>query len=174
MTPAQKEHYSGIARRLIAEQNFRNALIAGVIVMSLMIAIWIGIAAYTGQTMGYLAVATGAGTGYTIQVFGKGIRATFVILAFVLALVACVAGNILAVVLIESVDHQMPVTDILGVMTPRAVTDFIVVNMGLIDLAFWILAVSAAAYVARRRLNRQEQLAIFTLRHSPATESGIN
>lgn len=174
MTPEQKEHFYGVAERLIAEQNLPFAAMMGAVVMLALTAAWVGIAAYKGQIMGYLVIAIGAGIGYAIQVFGKGLNSRFVILACVLTFLSCMIGNILAAVAIEAIDHQMPVMEILGVLNLRAVSSFIFINLGLLDLAFWIVAVSVAGYAARRRLNQQEHLAIFTRKHTPRPGTGTS
>ncbi len=86
-------------------------------------------------------------------------------LAAALAVIGCVLGNFLAAVLVESIDHQIPVIEILSSIPAKSIGQFILSDLSLIDLMFWIVAVSAAAWFAKRRLTRQEGLAIFTLRH---------
>ena len=77
-------------------------------------------------------------------------------------------------VLIGSINHQFSVAEILMVLTTPAIVDFVFAGLGLIDLAFWILAISAAGYLARRRLTRPEQLAMFTWVHSPRGGAGAD
>ena len=172
MTPEQKEKNCKLAEQLLSEQSFRKAFFSGLLVTIAITALWVAMAATAGAVMGYMAIALGAGVGYMVQLVGKGMQARYVVLAVLLTLAGCVAGNILAPIFIESIDHQLPVMEILGGITVRAIVDFIFADLWLIDLAFWIVAISAAGYIARRRLTRQEQLAMFTWVHSPESGAG--
>lgn len=174
MKPEQKRENHKLAGQLLSEQDFRKAFFAGLLVMIAITTVWVAMAASAGTLMGYMAMALGAGVGYTIRFVGKGIQARYTVLAMALALAGCVAGNIMAPILIESIDHQLAAREVLGVISARVIVDFVFAGLGLIDLIFWIIAVSAAGYLARRRLTRQEQLAMFTWAHSPGSGAGTD
>ena len=171
MTPEQKERNYRLAERLLAEQNFRAAVVFGLLAAITMAALWGLIAALTGYIIGSMAMADGASVGYTVQRMGKGIHYRYALLASVLATFGCIVGSILAIVLDESVEHQMPVTELLSSVPMHSIARTILSDFGLVGMAFWIVAISGAAYIARRRLTRAEGLAIFTLQHRFEVES---
>ncbi|MDH3646573.1 MAG: hypothetical protein OER80_07350 [Gammaproteobacteria bacterium] len=164
MTPGQKEQKYRFAEQIVAEQSFRRAVGYGLATTLAAAGVWAIIAAAAGMTAGFMAVGLGAAVGYAIQFFGRGIEVKYAVLAFALAIGGTVLGNILAALLVEITKYGTPALELLSGVTVGSLISFVVADMDLIGLAFWIMAVSAAAYLANRRLTHAEELAVFALR----------
>ena len=61
MKPEDKQKNYELAEQLLSEQDFRKALLAGLVVMIVITALWVTMAATAGTLMGYMAIALGAG-----------------------------------------------------------------------------------------------------------------
>ena len=59
------------------EQNFQMALFSGILVGLIGALLWGMITVSTGYQIGYMAIAIGAGVGFTMRYFGKGGRSDF-------------------------------------------------------------------------------------------------
>lgn len=60
--------------------------------------LWGGITAITNFQIGYMAIAIGAGVGFIMRYFGKGIDQVFGISGAVIAVLSCVLGNFLSII----------------------------------------------------------------------------
>ncbi|MBT31391.1 MAG: hypothetical protein CMO01_17185 [Thalassobius sp.] len=87
-----------ILESLRAEQNLVNGIIAGILVGLLGATVWCLVTVSTGFQIGYMAVAIGAGVGFGIRYFGKGIDQIFGIIGAAIALFSCLIGNFLCIV----------------------------------------------------------------------------
>lgn len=84
--------------RLRMEQNFPIALISGVIIGLIGAILWGGITVATGYQIGYMALAIGAGVGFGMRYFGKGIDQIFGITGGAIAILSCLIGNFLSII----------------------------------------------------------------------------
>lgn len=83
--------------RLRSAQNLSLGIAGATIVGLIGAALWAVITVATGWQIGYMAVAIGAGVGYTLRHLGKGIDQIFGISGAVIAVLCCVLGNFLSV-----------------------------------------------------------------------------
>ncbi|MFY0603108.1 MAG: hypothetical protein JXQ93_04105 [Flavobacteriaceae bacterium] len=80
------------------EQNFQAALFSGIIVGLIGAALWAAITVATQYQIGYMAIAIGAGVGYSMRYFGKGVDQIFGITGAIVAILSCVLGNLLSII----------------------------------------------------------------------------
>jgi len=80
------------------EQNYPMALISGIVVGLIGAIIWAIITVATEYQIGYMAIAIGAGVGYTMRYFGKGIDQIFGITGAIIAVLSCLFGNFFSVI----------------------------------------------------------------------------
>ncbi len=87
-----------ILENLKSEQNLPKAIISGIAAGIICAILWGAITVITNYQIGYLAIALGAGVGFTIRYFGKGITAIFGISGAIIAILSTVLGNFLSII----------------------------------------------------------------------------
>ncbi|NNF66607.1 MAG: hypothetical protein HKM98_03765 [Gammaproteobacteria bacterium] len=165
MTPEQKQENFKLAEKIIAEQNFRSALVTGVLVMFLCVGVWAIAAALTARHLGLMAIVLGAAAGYVVQYFGKGVEVRFAVLAAALAVSGMLLGNLAAAILMEHFVFGATSKEIVSQLGSGVLVRRLLADIDLVSIAFWIMSISAAAYIANRRLNPIEALALFAYRY---------
>lgn len=80
------------------EQEYSKALVAGIVVGLIGAVLWGVITVSTGYIIGYMAIAIGAGVGFIMRFFGKGIDQVFGITGGIIALLSCLLGNFLSII----------------------------------------------------------------------------
>ena len=167
MTPEQKEQNYERAKVLLSEQNYQAALISGLIATILGAGIYAVTAVAAGYLVSYLAIALGAFVGFTIQFLGRGIESRYAVLASILAVVGCVLGNFFVRLILSGRVYGESASDIASQITFQSLVDFTVSSFRPLSILFWLLAVAAASYFAKRRLSREDGLAIYTYENRP-------
>jgi hypothetical protein len=84
--------------KLRSEQNLGIGIGTSVLVGLLGAVLWAAITVTTEYQIGYMAIAIGAGVGYTMRYFGKGIDQIFGISGAIIAVVSCFIGNFLSLI----------------------------------------------------------------------------
>lgn len=83
---------------LRTEQNLGLGIGTSFLVGLLGAALWAVVTVATEYQIGYMALAIGAGVGYTMRYFGKGIDQIFGISGAIIAVLSCFIGNFLSLV----------------------------------------------------------------------------
>lgn len=109
---------------------------------------------------GFMAAGIGVAVGWTIQYLGRGVTAKFSVLAAVLALAGCVLGNLLYVILAVARATGVSPVDVYASIDPGEMIGHLASDVGFVDWLFWIAAIGAAWYFAKRPLSREEFSAI--------------
>ncbi len=123
----------------MAKENLFLGIVGGLIGAIFGAAVWGGIIAFTGWQISIFAVLVGFLTGFGVKYLGNGTTATYGLVGAVLALLGCVLGDVLAVALIESKQHEIDLMGVLG-DTDRL---FELMKEGFkwLDLVFYAIAV---------------------------------
>jgi len=87
-----------VYQRLRLEQNFPIAIIGGIAAGVIGAIMWGAITVATDYQIGFMAIAVGAGVGFSMRYFGKGIDLIFGISGAIIAVLSCVLGNFLSVI----------------------------------------------------------------------------
>lgn len=87
-----------VLEKLRLEQNLPKAIIAGVGVGLIGAILWGLITVATNYQIGYMAIAIGAGVGFSMRFFGKGIDPVFGIAGGAIAVLSCFIGNFLGII----------------------------------------------------------------------------
>ncbi len=167
MTPEDKQQHYERAKVLLAEQNFRAAVLFGSIAAVLAATAYAMIAVAAGYTVAYTALGVGAVVGFAVQFLGRGVESRYVMLASILAVAACILGNVIAMLLLRARFSGESASDIASGLSPELLLDLAAKGIRPVDLVFWMLAVGAASYFAKRRLSREDGLAIYTYERRP-------
>lgn len=80
------------------EQNYILALIIGSAVGLIGSLLWAAITIATEYQIGYMAIAIGAGVGFSIRYAGKGIDQIFGITGAIIAVLSCLFGNFFSII----------------------------------------------------------------------------
>lgn len=160
MNDEEKQKNYRLAERLLAEQNFSIAVIAGAVAMLLAAAAYGITVAKWAFSYGFAAAAIGIFIGLSMQFLGRGIATKFTVVAAAFTITGCILGSFCRVIVERAVSSRTSPIDVLrsnslSVLAERAASYF-----SLIDLVYWFVAVFFAVFLARRSLSRAERLAI--------------
>ena len=84
--------------KLKSEQKFLKAILTGIIVGIIGAILWGTITVITEFQIGYMALAIGAGVGFSMRFIGKGIDQVFGVSGGIIALLSCLLGNFFSIV----------------------------------------------------------------------------
>jgi dipeptide/tripeptide permease len=160
MDDDEKQKNYELAEKLISEQNFSAAVIAGAIAM-LLSAVAYGIAVETWAfSYGFAAAGVGIVIGFFMGFLGRGISMKFSVVAAVYTIVGCVLGNLFVkIVNLVQATAASPI-DVIQSNSLSVLAQWSVSGLSLIHLVFWFVAVVAAVFLAKRSLSRAQRLAI--------------
>lgn len=127
-------------RRRRDAQNLGLGILGGVIGAAIGAALWAGITAATKFQIGFMAVGVGFLTGFGVRYLGKGMDPIFGVVGAVLSLAGCLAGNLLAIILLVSTQEHIPFGTIVARMSPDLAWKMLVETFSPIDLLFYGLA----------------------------------
>ena len=113
-----------------------------------------------GMVFRVMAAGIGVAIGLAMQFLGRGIDSKFPVAASVLAVLGCLLGKYFAIVMLTAKGQRMSPFDIFSSVPPGEVLSQIYKSLGVADLVFWMLAIAAASYFAKRRLTHEEGLAL--------------
>lgn len=131
MDDAEKQENYELAEKLLAEQNFAAAVIAGAVATAIAVFAYVIVVARLPIAYGFAAAGLGIIIGVTMQFVGRGIAMKFSVVATVYTLMGCVVGNL-----------------IVGA------------GLSGVHFVYWFVAVFAAVFFARRGLSRADRLAL--------------
>jgi hypothetical protein len=154
MKDEEKQKNYELAEKLISEQNFTAAVIAGAIAM-LLAAVAYGIVVEAWPiSYGFAAVGVGVVIGFFMGFLGRGISMKFSVVAAVYTVAGCVLGNLFVRIVAAS-----PI-DVIQSSSLSLLAQWSVSGLSFIHLVFWFVAVFAAVFLAKRPLSRDQRLAI--------------
>lgn len=160
MKNEEKQKNDALAAKLMSEQNFAAAVIAGAVATFLAAAAYGLIVAQWAFSYGFVAAGIGIAIGLPVGFLGRGISMKFAVLATVYTLSGCALGYVFRVVtelMLATATSPLEVlrSNSFSVLAGRAAAD-----VSYIDPVYWFVAVFCAVFLARRPLSRSERLAI--------------
>ena len=160
MQEEEKQKHYEVAEKLLSEQNFAAALVAGAIA-ALLAAVAYGIAASTwAYSYGFAAAGVGMVVGATIGFLGRGIESKFGVLAALYTIAGCLLGNLFRAILELARPGAAWPAEVLQDESLPALVERSMSYLSLIDLVYLLIAVFAAVFFARRALSRPQRLAL--------------
>ncbi|MDH3619314.1 MAG: hypothetical protein OER91_00365 [Gammaproteobacteria bacterium] len=155
MKDEEKQKNYELAEKLLSEQNFSAAVIAGGVATLVAAAAYGYIVARFSIVYGFAAAGVGIVIGQAMQIAGRGIEMRFSVVAAVYTIIGCALGNLINVtaLLHSPIDtvQNTSVSDLAG----RAASE-----ISFVHLVYWFVAVFAAVFFARRALSRADRLAL--------------
>ena len=163
MDSVDKQRNYELAEKLLSEQNFGAAAIAGIVAMILAAGFY-GVVKSLSEGLYYSILAAGIGIviGFAMQFLGRGIDRKFAVVASVYALLGCMLGNMFAVVMHVARAIAVSPFDVLLNTSVSEMYGWMFKDLHFADLMFWAIGIGGAAYFARRPLTREEGLALHT------------
>ena len=160
MNDEEKQTNHDRAVKLLAEQNFVAAVIAGAIATVLAAVAFGAIVSTWTFAYGFAAAGVGIFIGLSMGLNGRGISNKFAVAAAMYTIVGCALGN-LSWVLIDLVRAKR--ASPIDVLRDTPFTELVseVLTRGFsIYLFYWLIAIIAAVFLSRRSLSRADRFAI--------------
>jgi hypothetical protein len=139
-----------------AEQNYTEALLSGLIVGIVGGVLWAAITVATEYQIGYMAIAIGAGVGFVIRYFGKGIDQIFGITGAIIAIFSCLLGNFFSIIGFAANSESLGYIETLGLIDYSQIIPIMVEAFSPMDLFFYAIAAYEGYKFAFRTFTEKE------------------
>jgi hypothetical protein len=150
--------------QLRTEQSLAAGLIAGLTAALVGAAVWAMVTDATGYQIGWMAVGVGFVVGVAVRRFGKGIDKSFGALGAVLALLGCLAGNLIAVIGIVAEQQHIPFLTVVGRLDVSLIGRLMEVSFSPMDLLFYGIAIYEGYKLSFRQITRADVTATLAAR----------
>jgi len=147
-----------VLEKLKGEQNFQMALITGIIVGIIGAVLWAAITVATEYQIGFMAIAIGAGVGFTIRYFGKGIDQIFGITGAIIAILSCFLGNFLSIIGFFASYENLGYIETLTLFDYSQFIPIMSETFGFMDILFYGFAAYEGYKFAFRKFTPEELL----------------
>jgi hypothetical protein len=142
--------------QLRSEQNLALGTAAGLTGALVGACIWALITVVTEFQIGWLAVAVGFLVGIAVRTFGKGIDKVFGFVGAVLALLGCLAGNVLALCAMIATDQDLGFFEVLSRLDLKIIQELMAATFSPVDLLFYAIALYEGYKLSFRRVTEQD------------------
>lgn len=160
MNEEERRKNYALAERLLAEQNFAVAVLAGAVAALLAAAGYGIVVEVWAFSHGFAAAGIGLVVGLAMQFLGRGIEGRFSAAAAVFTIAGCLLGNLFTVILrLARVSAASPI-DVIRTNPLSELVNHAISGFGLGQSVYWLVAVACAVFLAKRPLSRAERLAI--------------
>jgi len=163
MDDAEKQKNYERAEKLLAEQNFAAAVIAGAVATVIAVLAYGIVVAALPIAYGFAAAGVGIIIGLAMQFVGRGIEMKFSVVATVYTLIGCAIGNTFNVTALSPANRDSAI-DALRESSLSDIAERVVSGISGVHLVYWFVAVFAAVFFARRALSRTDRLALGLLK----------
>ena len=123
-----------------SQQNLSVGILSSILVGTIGSLIWASITVATGYQIGYMALAIGAGVGYTMQLTGKGIDQIFGISGAIIAVLSCFLGNFFSLIGFVANENDISYLETLLSIDYSLVPNAIKEGFSFMDLFFYAIA----------------------------------
>ena len=155
-------------RKLLAAQSFRDAVVAGLIVIILFSVLLAMLSTLIGKAIPMMTIVLGVLIGLVVRRAGRGLDWRFPALAVLLTLVGAVTSTVVVGAAFSAEDLGVSTFDVLRGVTTMTWPVFFAEKVGAADVIFALFAAAVASYYANRRLARVEYSALRKWREEQA------
>ncbi|HEY5596076.1 MAG TPA: hypothetical protein VIL47_02295 [Candidatus Bipolaricaulota bacterium] len=131
-------------------------LLGGLLAGAAATAVWVAVAALTGQPCAWMAVGVGVLVGLGVRALGRGITSVFGLMGAGLAVLACISGDLCATLIVAAEQLDMPFSQWVATLDARVILELLQAGFGPLDLLFYALAVYQGSDQALRRIKDRE------------------
>jgi len=139
-----------------SQQNLALAIAMGTLAAAVGAGLWALATVLTGYQIGFMAIGVGILVGLTVRQFGKGIDKSFGFIGAGLAFAGCVAGNVLAICGLVSIEEGVSFLSILGRLDMGVTWQLMVATFSPIDVLFYGLAIWEGYKFSFRQITLEE------------------
>lgn len=146
--------------RLVQAQSLRNALAGGLVTIVVFSLFWVSISALTNRFFPWMTVVLGVLIGFVIRRAGRGVDWRFPAMAAVLAVLGALAAHVVVAASYTAETFGIGTLDILRAVTGMTWPVFLDEVLTIADGFYAVVAASFAAFLANRRLSREQFYAL--------------
>ena len=150
------------ARRLLAAQSVRNAVMASLITIIIFSVVWAMLSTRIGSIYPWMTLLLGILIGLAVRRTGLGLDWRFPLIAALFAALGSLAGNVIVAAAFTAPQLGTDTLTVLRNLTALTWPVFFDEVMTPADLVFALFAAGLAAFYANRRLTRAQYLAVRT------------
>jgi hypothetical protein len=147
-------------QQLIAAQSFRDAVVAGLIVIILFSVLLAMLSTLIGKAIPLLTILLGVLIGLVIRRAGKGLGWRFPALAVLLTLLGSAVSTVVVGAAFSAEDLGVSTFDVLRGVTTMTWPVFLAEKVWATDVIYALFGAAVASYYANRRLSRSEYSAL--------------
>ena len=118
--------------------------------------LWAVITVATEYQIGWMAIGVGFLVGFAVRLTGKGVDTSFGLTGATLALLGCLAGNLLATCVFIAQQNNVPLLDLIFSLNLGIAVELLIETFSPIDLLFYGIAVYEGYRFAFRRITQAE------------------
>ena len=146
--------------RLVKAQSFRDAVVAGLIVIILFSVLWAMLSTLVNRIFPWMTVVLGVLIGLVMRRAGRGLDWRFPVFAAVLALAGALASNVVVAAAFTASELETSTFTILRAVTAMTWPVFFDEVISAADVVYALFGAATAAFYANRRLSRGEYNAV--------------
>jgi len=146
--------------RLVKAQSFRDAVVAGLIVIILFSALWAMLSTLVNRIFPWMTVVLGILIGLVMRRAGRGLDWRFPVCAAVLALAGALVSNVVVAAAFTASELETSTFTILRAVTSMTWPVFFDEVISAADIVYALFGAATAAFYANRRLSRGEYVAV--------------
>ena len=151
------------AARILAQQSVGRAVAGGIMAVLVCGWLWATVSMQTGRVFPWFSVLFGAMIGLAVRRSGRGLDWRFPVIAAVLAWAGAYAGNLMIGIVETGRYIEAGALSVLVGLSGDTMENFFANTVNPIDHIYALCAAGMAAFLAKRRVNRRQVLAIRTM-----------
>ena len=150
------------------EQNLPLGFVAGSVAAVLGTILWAIVTVITDYQIGWMAIGIGLAVGFAVRYLGKGVDRIYGFVGAGVALLSCLAGNLLTSAIVISRQEQVSLLEVLLIFitSPGVTLDVMVAMFSPIDLFFYGLASYEGYKFSFRQITQAEKASLYRQRPS--------
>lgn len=145
---------------ILAQQSAVRAVAGGVALVLVLGWLWAIVSLATGRVFPWFSILIGTIVGLGVQRFGRGLDWRFPVIAAVIAWVGAYVGNLMIGIVETGRYIEADPFSVLAGLSRDTMKNFFANTVSPVDHIYAFCAAGVAAFLAKRRLNRREVVAI--------------
>ncbi len=155
-------------RALIAAQSPGKAIVAGALAVLTLCVLWTAITIATGRIFPWFSIVLGAIVGRVVRRYGLGLDYRFPLIAALLVCTGALLGNLMIAIPTTTDELDAGAWQVIRGLTWRSFEIFFDEVITAVDYIYAGFATALAVFYSRRRLRREEEFALRTMKGNEA------
>ena len=145
---------------ILAQQSMGRALAGGIVVMIVLGWLWVIMSMQTGRVFPWFSILIGTFVGLGVQRFGRGLDWRYPVIAAVVAWVGAYVGNLMIGIVETGRYIEADLFSVFAGLSRDTMENFFAYTVSPVDHIYAFCAAGVASFLAKRRLNRREVVAL--------------